>query len=337
VCAGITTNYDRLVEVAAQNLGEPDFQAIVDVEDIARNSTHRPLLKVHGCCSIGKSRLATVWYREQLHDGAAIQARAERFHAWMQTALLNRDVLIIGFWTDWSHLTDIFTESIAATGPGHVFLVDLAQEHTLREKSPAMWEWAHADGLTFYHIQESGADFLNGLREHFSRVFLRHVFADAADTHEALFDAFPSDQRAYLDGSDAHTLYALRRDITGESRIRPVRVRDAHPSLRVNASIHLRLMDNGATYEQNCYTFDGHVVRLINGAGQVMSKVRNQFDAEPPLPISPTWVVCVGATPDPSPANVVRPAEQPGIMRSGVAGSWTTEEDLINVLRVNNV
>lgn len=50
VCA-VTTNFDILVERAAEGLGERAFQAALDGEEANVDRGYRPLLKIHGCFS----------------------------------------------------------------------------------------------------------------------------------------------------------------------------------------------------------------------------------------------------------------------------------------------
>jgi hypothetical protein len=336
VSAGVTTNYDRLIESAAQNLGEPDFQAIVDIEDLGRNFAHRPFLKVHGCAASGRTRLATVWFREQLND-ALIRDRTDRFRIWLQNHLFDRDVLIIGFWSDWAYLTDVFAGTVAAIGPRSVFLVDPSPGNVLQAKAPTMWDWAHRPGITFQHEQESGGDFLNSFREHFSRVFLRQMFTDAAETYQALFGLPSVDQTQNLEQSDIRHLYALRRDLTAVPRNKPVRLRETKPEYRVHTALHLRLAALGATYQGHVYQFNGESVRIINGAGELMSEVRRRYREEPPLPNPASRIVCVGVTSDATPANIMRPDEGPSVIRNGNAGPWTTADNFLEQLRAINV
>jgi hypothetical protein len=214
VQSGITTNFDCLIETAAQSLGEPDFLSIVDVEDLSHRFEHRPLLKVHGCSALNKSRLATVWCKEQL-DEPEFQNRMNHFRNWLHAHLLDRDVLIVGFWSDWAYLSELFAGIINATGPRNVFLVDPCPPPVLKEKAPTMWYWAHRPGITFYHVQASGAEFLNDLRTHFSRVWTRQILSDAADTYQRLFEAPPPPTDSALEAADCWLLYALRRDLSG--------------------------------------------------------------------------------------------------------------------------
>jgi hypothetical protein len=331
----ITTNYDRLVEAAAQKLGEPDFQAIVDIVDLPRTFEHRPYLKVHGCSALGKSRSSTVWCQEQLAD-PAIKERMDRFRTWLQTNLLGRDVLIVGFWSDWAYLSEIFASTIDAVGPRSVILVDPSPADALAAKAPAMWAWANRAEITFLHERESGADFLNSLREHFSRVFLRQLFSRAVATYEGLFGSPPSGRASDLDDLAIQQLYALRRDLTGTPRHRPVRVKEATNELNVHSAIHARLLDLGAVYRGHTYAFGNEVLRLINGAGQLMSAVKRRYQEEPPMPGPINRTVCIGALADASPPNVIRSNERPSVIRGGIDGTWITEHEFLSTLGAAN-
>lgn len=336
VCLAVTTNYDRLVEQAAGLLGEPDFQAIVDVVDLPRDADYKPYLKVHGCCALGRSRLETIWCRDQLAD-QHLHQRTERFRDWMRVNLLGRDVLIVGFWSDWAYLSEIFADTIDAVGPGKVFLVDPSPPDVLQAKAPAMWEWAHREGITFYHEQESAADFLLELRRHFSIVFLRQVITDANETYSALFGSVLPNVDTGLRTADMNDLYALRRDLSGTQRHRPVRAKSTSPVYRLHAAMHARLLNLGATYSRNTYDLRGQRIRIVSGHGQLMSDVKRSFADEPTPPITHDRLVCVGAVPDAAAAHILRPDETPTIMRSGVAEGWVADRDFLRELGAAHV
>ncbi|MCO6512810.1 MAG: hypothetical protein J5I65_18650 [Aridibacter famidurans] len=329
---GVTTNFDRLVEESAARLGEPDFLPLVYENDLPRSSEHHPYLKIHGCSVLHKTRLETVWCREQLSI-PSISDRMARFQTWLSTNLFGRDLLIVGFWTDWAYLSEILATTVAATGPNSVVLVDVQPTTDVAAKAPALWAWAHKPGITFRHEQESGAEFLAELRTRFTRVLLKSLLDDAAATHESLFGSPPSAHARVLDTKSMSYLYSLRRDFTGVLRNRPVRVRMLDPSFRIHAAMHSRLMERGASYNAHVYSIGGERIRLINGAGQLLSELKSECRQEPPLPVPVDRVVCIGAVEDPSPASVIRPTSVPGVIHGGVSGIWTTHTPLVRELR----
>ena len=104
-----TTNYDTHIEDAALQLGEGDFQSALDgVEAGELPDRHRPLVKLHGCHR--RDRANTLWAHSQL-DGntgnTAIRERLDRTRTWLTGQFAGRDLIIVGFWTDWDYLNDV--------------------------------------------------------------------------------------------------------------------------------------------------------------------------------------------------------------------------------------
>lgn len=330
IAASATTNYDCLVENSAAAIGEPDFQPISDVEGSTTRRAHRDYLKAHGCCSNWHARNRTIWCKDQLTD-AALQERTGRFSTWLQENLAGKDLLIVGFWSDWAYLNEVFAGSLLPIKPNRVFVIDLATEDQLKAKAPQMWDWSHRTGISFHHEQVSGADFLDGLRQRFARVFLRKALADCRATYQDLFGTAPVGTGLDLPGKDSRLLYALRRDLTGVPSHRCVRLKDPHSSMQVCTALHVCLMDLGATYEGHIYRFNGSTIRLIASGGELLSRVKARYADEPPLTVDRT--VCVGAIGDPSSPHIVRGGTPPSIIRGGPAPSWEPHDSLIEELR----
>ena len=144
--AAATTNFDWLTESAASELSEPDFRAIVDIADLPQETPHRPFLKLHGCGR--RSRLRTVWCREQLVE-TDIAERTARFRDWLAGQVVGRDLLFVGFWTDWAYMTELLLGSLTDELPLHVYVVDPSSPTELAEKAPGLWDWAHRSGSPF--------------------------------------------------------------------------------------------------------------------------------------------------------------------------------------------
>lgn len=326
-----TTNFDNLIERAAERLGEPDFRAIVEVADLPAARLHNALLKVHGCGVRG--RLTTVWCKEQL-DEPPLRDRSGRFRTWLATQLLGRDILIVGFWSDWLYLMEVFASSLPALGQCKVVVVNPDSSADLERKAPALWAWAHGPNVTFIHEQESGAEFLDELRSHWGRVFLAELLERATSTHEDYFGAPASAVAHTLNGLTSEDLYALRRDLTGTPCHRVARDKAHQPRFDLHSAFHRRLLDDGATYEYHTYRIGGQIIRLISGHGELLSAVRARFADEPALPVPQYRVVCVGATPDSAAVNVVRPDEAPTILGAGMTTEWSTHDELAAQLRL---
>ena len=75
---------------------------------------------------------------------------------------------------------------------------------------------------------------------------------------------------------------------------------------------HLRLQDRG--------------IRVINCPNQLLSRVKTEFDNDLRASRDCDAVICVGATDDGTPADLVRESEPRTIVRQGWDGEWMTHE-----------
>lgn len=325
----ITTNYDLFVELAATSIGEPDFRAMREPEDLGAHYEHSPYLKVHGCCYGGSDRLRTIWCKEQL-EHETLTLRTERFRTWLSANLQDRDLLVVGFWSDWAYLSDVLAESLTATTPRNLIVVDPSEPNALERKAPGLWEWAHRGDISFRHVQQSGADFLESFATSLGRASVTRLVRDAADTHKAVFGDTLGD---VSDCDDNATLYSLRRVLTGTLSHAPVRQIDPDASRRLLVAIHARLLERGARFAGTHYEFAGHSIRLLSGSTEVLSAARRRYSEEPPSPVAVDRMVCVGAIADYAAIDVVRGDTLATIVRPGARADWETHERLLVELR----
>ena len=333
VASASTTNFDTLVENAATQLGEPDFRAVVDAGDLAQYTPHSPYLKLHGCAV--RSRQSTIWCSEQLTD-AAIKQRMDQFKTWLAANLNGKDLVFVGFWSDWSYLTKLLAEQLATVTPQHVYLVDPATVEDLEQKAPELWAWAQGADITFHHCQDSGSDFLDELRRRWSTVYINRLVNESQDTYTHLFGADPVEM-VWDPSRSAEVLYALRRDLSGTSRATVVRSRHPEDENHVAGAIHQRLLECGATYSAHRYELGGRSIRLVSGRGRLLSCVKATFHQEPPVQDPADVVICAGSVPDASPVNIVRAAGPATIIRTGALDNWTTHDELVTELQEPHV
>ena len=328
-----TTNFDTLVEKAAANLGEPDFRAVVDAGDLAQHTPHSPYLKLHGCAV--RSRQSTIWCSEQLTD-AAIKQRMDQFKIWLAATLNGKDLVFVGFWSDWSYLTKLLAEQLTTVTPQHVYLVDPATVEDLEQKAPELWDWVQGADITFHHCQDSGSNFLDELRRRWSTVYINTLLNESHDTYNRLFGADPVEMVSDPSRS-AEVLYALRRDLSGTSRATVVRSRHPEDEDHVAGAIHQRLLECGATYSAHRYEYGTCSLRLVSGRGRLLSRVKETFQQESPVPDPADVVICAGSVPDASPVNIVRAAGPATIVRTGALDNWTTHDQLVAELQEPHV
>jgi len=315
--AGISGNYDTLIERQAWNYGA-DFRGALDGDEATVDAVHRaPLLKFHGCAT--RDRPATVWAPSQLQD-PVIAARIHKSKIWMAAHLRQKDLLVVGFWSDWEYLNAVIGSALTNVDPLSVTLIDPSPVDALEQKAPDLWKIAHADNVTFTHVRASGADALDELRQAFSSNYIRQILAAGRAIFEKKTGA--ACDPTWLDAAafDSETLYDWRRDAEGVPRTRPATLRQPANSEALGF-FHLTLRRAGAVPQPGGYELSGQTIRVVNGAGAVLSSLRSKF-IEPPSTRAPNIVVAVGATDLGVPANVVRSGKANDLIRPDAGGKW---------------
>jgi hypothetical protein len=82
----------------------------------------------------------------------------------MKLVLPGKDLLVIGFWTDWGYLNDVLAKALTAGGFNSVTVVDPTCSAALQTKAPALWKNLTNGTTHFQHIQASGSDALAELQ-----------------------------------------------------------------------------------------------------------------------------------------------------------------------------
>jgi hypothetical protein len=95
----ISTNFDFLIEEAARSLGEPFYVADIDGDEANIVRERRPHLKIHGC--LVRDDRNTLWCMSQLAK-TPMKERHAQFKAWLAANLRERDLVFVGFWSDWA-------------------------------------------------------------------------------------------------------------------------------------------------------------------------------------------------------------------------------------------
>lgn len=315
--AALSANYDILIERYAVENGF-DFQQSLDGDEATiRSRTQAPLLKFHGCAT--RDRLATVWAPSQLTE-SPIADRIAKSKAWMAANLRQKDLLVVGFWSDWAYLNTVLGTVLDSLAPLSVTVIDKADATKLQAKAPELWALAHGAGVVFTHVQESGADALDELRKEFSRNYLRGVYASGRVAFEA--SSGTACEPAWLDAPDFDNeiLYGLRRDAEGVPAGEPA-TRSTPSGCEVVGVFHLLLKQAGAVPNALGYDLNGSSIRVVNGAGSVLSQIQTRFVEAPTL--APTdLVVAAGATDLPLPGSFLRPGHAGNFIRPAARGRW---------------
>lgn len=323
---GLTSNYDRLIEQAADNLNAPtQFWSSVNGQEAAIVRPHRALLKIHGCYQ--RNPIETVWCAGQLIR-APVQTNLNSAKAWLAGQLLGRDIVFIGFWSDWGYLNSIMENCLQGAAPTRVVLVDPSDEATLESKAPTLWAWSHQAGVVFHHVKTTGTDFLSELRHLLSVRFIQRVFSAATAlygqyAHSGFTFPAPAITSLPLD-----VLYDMRRSLTGAQRHEGVPTFEPSGEKRMSAVAHMLLLQAGAAPKGNYYVLSGQNIRVIQGFGP-LSYARAQYNSEPPPPEPDDIVICAGATDDIALSDIVRGEQEPNFVRGAASGKWLTLEQAI--------
>ena len=318
----ITTNVDELVELASRELGEVLRQSLDGVE-MNVVCTHASFLKLHGCAVRDKDN--TLWSYGQLAATPPdpLVTRIRNSTAWLQANLPGRDLVFVGFWSDWAYLNRVLVDAISTTTPPLVVLVDPMNLDGLSLKAPDLSAWAGAQN--FVHVPGSGAEFLDELRALFCRSFLNRLLGDSVSTYKTMSGQRECTQKEVSAALPTNDLFSLRRDTCGRPFGNVATEKRPTAAMKIAGATHLLLMNKGAIQEDGRYRLGGRRIRVVNGAGQLLSEIRAAFSSEPVSPQPDDFVVCAGAADDGgTPPNVLGRLLAPDIVRPGSAAKWIT-------------
>lgn len=328
--AVLSSNYDPHIENAARSYGE-DFQVAMDGDEaIVYKEYYSPLIKFHGCMYENRDR--TVWVQEQLTTDVEVSRRIENITTWMEAHLRERDLLIIGYWSDWAYLNHIIESAFNNVTPNSVFLIDTAETVTLEEKAPVLWQKAHADGVYFEHIQQSGSDFLEELRIEFSKMYIRKLLGFGKELIEADIGVeAPADlfDQPEMSGEE---LYQWRRDAEGITANEAARKKEPDEN-EILGFFHLLLRHNGAEIKENGYLLEDKMIKVVNGSGHHLSTMRDKF-IEPPSCADIDFILCVGSVESGLPNNFIPRGEKGHIIESDSLSTFLNHSNAREVLNI---
>lgn len=313
--SALTSNYDRLVE----RCGERRRVASIGALDgprafaLAAKGAAHPLLKFHGCVS---EQTTTVWTPRQLED-APTKDRLTSCEHWIQQAISDADLVVLGFWSDWEYLNELLSKTLGQMRARSVLVVDPLSSAVLEEKAGDLYRVLKECSNSFDHVQASAADVLNQLREEFSRAWLRRLWQMA--------DPIASD--IGLNTLDMGSLYDLRRDAEGVGPQDAATQRVPPSTCEQCARFQVGLAQAGAVRQNAWWVLGGQTIRVVNGAGGSLAKVQGRFIESSAL-VAPDLVVCVGAENFGVPGNIVDGGRVNSTVRPmpGGGARWVTSE-----------
>jgi hypothetical protein len=318
--ASLTANFDTLVEQWCGRRKVPIRGALNGVEANAYATESSPLVKFHGCMNLDRTN--TLWTQPQLNTDPP-QERVASCRAWMEQHLPQKDLLLVGFWTDWGYLNDVLAGLLAGQNPGSVTVIDFSPTADLQHKAPQLW--AILTGLpTFTHVQMSSDHALTELRSEFSRVWVRRLLAKGRSLYEDTVGDC-TDEHLACPKLSADDLYDIRRDAEGASYMMAARAREPTDEAGQVAYARMLLKDAGGEFAGPWFKLHNRTVRVVNGRGRTINKVQLDYD-EPPSVDPADVVICANAFNGWLPGNLVRGSGDTRVTRrsSGGTSEWMT-------------
>lgn len=325
----ITTNVDTLIETAGQLLlGQVGVG--IEVPTIATLPPDTsPLLKIHGCRQTDQANM--VWAPGQLAV-PPVSTRIADSAAWLNVRLLDRDLLVVGYWTDWDYLNAVLARTLGAVSPSSVIVVNPTAASSLAVKAPELYALGQRAKVSFAHVAASGAEFLDHLRLKFSRSFLRAALHSGATDFTALVGIDAKPEWLEPPTLDNFALWSIRRDLEGRAPNEPAR--DLRPPAETLMGLTLlQLQSHGAVAEGQYWVIGGVRVRLLRAGNKLLHRVEAEHARETAPAIAPDIVVAVGAESHGLPANIAR-AEPTATIARGNASRWLTRQEALQELGI---
>lgn len=319
----VTTNVDTLIETAGQLL-HGHIGAGIDQEHVAVLPPDVvPLLKVHGCRNAPESM---VWAPGQLNV-EPFSSRIAAGAAWLSVRLLDRDLLIVGYSTDWDYLNEVLGRTMGTIRPARVVVVDPIEGAEFARKAPNLYALGQRATVAFQHVRASGAEFMDDLRLGFSKSYVRRVLYSATEDYQHTTGQAPDPAWTQCPDADNTTLWQVRRDLEGRVPNEPARERVPPQESLVGLTL-LQLQAAGAVSDGPYWVLNGHRIRVLRAANKPLHRVKQEFEREMAPAVAPDVIVAVGAEAQELPSNIARATGTASIAR-GNPGRWLTRTQAV--------
>lgn len=323
--ATLSANFDSMIERWAEERKVALQGALTGQEAVTFTNKTSPLVKFHGC--LHRDRENTLWTKGQLTD-AAIQARVATCSEWVKLNLPGKDLVVVGFWTDWGYLNDVLAEAFAINNARSVTVIDPSPAISLETKAPQLWAKLKAMSQVFEHVQTSGDDALDQIRTAFSEVWARKFYSMG-------LSLVPSDGQTSPGAATPHALtgedlYNLRRDAQGVPYTRAATWKEPEQNASQTAFLRMKLLNAGATQQGAWLQHTGRTIRVINGSGNALANVHARYN-EPTTISQSDIVVCAGAVNLGVPARVIASGRGASLIRPTPGGEaiWFTLDEAL--------
>ena len=326
--AVLSANFDPLIEYWATGLKVDMRAALNGQEAMTFGRDHGPLVKFHGC--LNRDRDKTLWTHGQLTD-PVIAERIDSCSRWMSLTLPGKDLLVVGFWTDWGYLNDVLATALNIRQFQSVTVIDPKSEADLQARAPILWRRLNEGTAHFQHVQASGGDALAELRAAFSKVWVKRFFGLGMPT----LQAEGKNYSALVPDMTCEEFYRFRQDAEGTPYHRAAKQKIPPATAAAAALFNLLLIGANAARNGSWHEFGGRLIRVIHGAGEAINTVRERY-REPPAMAQPDMVVCAGAFGLHVPGRVIASGVGNSVVRPKAGGNtlWLTLEEARGALHI---
>ena len=320
----VSTNVDTLIEFAG-NMLFGQIGVGVSQDDVATlPADQSPLLKIHGCWTTDWS--TTVWAAGQILEEPT-KTRIHDCGQWLKTRLAGRDLLVVGYWTDWDYLNEVLRASFSEVIPRRVIVVDTCETEKFVTKAPALYDLSNLANAEFYHVQSSGNTFLDKLRVDFSRGFVRRILHSGKSAYTDSTGIEPDSDWFEPGIEDAQELWRLRRDLEGCNPNEPSKKRNPSEEPLVGMTI-LQLQARGAVSNGSFWKLGEKIIRVISAANRYVHVVEYAFSRETAPVVAPAYAIAVGAESLSLRSNIARDSGN-GTIVDGPATKWLSRAEAI--------
>lgn len=317
----VTTNVDILIETAGQRLYGQIGTGLDQAEVVMLPPRTAPLLKIHGCRH--KDHDNMVWAPGQI-TSPPVSDRIASSAQWLIQRLADRDLLIVGYWTDWDYLNQVLEQVLDQVRPSKVIVVDPADSATFQAKAPNLYALSGAVEQGFLHVRASGADFLSELRKSFSKTFIRQLISCGSEEFQNRTGAPAPAAITEPPDIDNESLWLMRRDLEGRAPNQPSVM--LFPPMECTLGLTLlQLRSSGATADGCYWLLNDQRIRVLRASNELIHRVEARHAREIAPAVSPDIVIAVGADADSLPSDIVRAGSPPTIAR-GTSSRWLTRQ-----------
>ena len=322
----VSTNVDTLIETSGNMLLGHIGKGVTRVSVQRLPPTKSPLLKIHGCWNEPEH---TIWAPGQaLVDPA--RTRIEECGQWLELRLANRDLLIVGYWTDWDYLNDVLANALGSVNPSRVIVVDPCDSAEFEDKAPALYELGQRAIGEFRHVRCSGDVFLERLRVAFSKTYVRRALHLGKDEYERTIGAEPDAIWLEPHTDDPHVLWQTRRDLEGRRPGQPAKRLEPEDEPLVGLTL-LQLQALGAVFDGGYWNLGGRCIRVIRAPNRALHEVEADFAREVAPAAAPDITIAVGAESYALPRSIARGTTGGSVAR-GSGGRWLSRTDALEEL-----